>query len=120
MPDIQEALTSTTSRQLEALAEGSPRNAIVGCWLALEESAGAAGLPRDPAETSAEFTARVIATYTVDRSAISTLAGLYREARFSAHQLGEDARDQAAAALATLHGQLSRGADVVSSGPGST
>ena len=118
LPDIQEELASTASRQLDALAEGSPRNAIVACWLALEESAGAAGLPRDPAETAAEFTTRVMGSYTVDRSAILTLAGLYREARFSAHTLGEDARERAGSALATLHEQLSRRADVVRSGPG--
>lgn len=118
VPDVQEALAGTASRQLDVLADGTPRNAIVACWLALEEAAGAAGLPRDPAETSAEFTARVIATYAVDRGAIATLSGLYREARFSAHPLGEDARSRARASLATLHADLSRRPDVVSARPG--
>lgn len=118
VPDLAEALTATVSRQRDALAEGSPRNAIVACWLALEESAEAAGLPRDPAETAAELTTRVLEGYAVDRSAIVTLAALYREARFSAHVLGEDARERAVEAVTTLHEQLSRRADVVSSGPG--
>ena len=118
VPDIAQALTATVARQRDALAEGSVRNAIVACWLALEESAAAAGLPRDPAETAAEFTTRVVESYTVDRSAIATLAALYREARFSSHVLGEDARARASEAVATLHEQLSRRADVVRTPPG--
>lgn len=118
VPDVQEALTAAASAQLAGLAHGSPRNAIVACWVALEETASTAGLPRSPAETSAEFTARVIEAHAVDPRAIATLSALFREARFSAHDLGEDARVRAAAALTTLHEDLSRRQDVVSSGPG--
>src|SRR6476469_9226755 len=107
VPDVQEALTATASAQLAGLAEGSPRNAIVACWVALEET-----------ETAAEFTARVIEAHAVDPRAIAALSALFREARFSAHDLGEDARVRAAAALTTLHEDLSRRRDVVSSGPG--
>jgi len=53
------ALTADAPVQLAALQEGTPRNAIVACWLRLEKAAGQAGVARHPAETSTEFTARV-------------------------------------------------------------
>jgi hypothetical protein len=82
-----------------ALAGGSPRNAIVACWMQLERDAAAAGLPRDAAETSAEYVERVVAASSVDPAPIRELAALYREARFSRHELRDDHRVRALAAL---------------------
>ena len=82
-----------------ALAGGSPRNAIVACWMQLERDAAAAGLPRDAAETSAEYVERVVAASSVDPAPIRELAALYREARFSRHELSDDHRTRALAAL---------------------
>ena len=92
--------------QLAALAQGSPRNAIVECWLRLEDDVAAAGLPRHLAETSAEYTTRVLASYALDPSAIVELAALYREARFSLHALGQADRDRAVIALRNVHASL--------------
>jgi hypothetical protein len=92
--------------QLAALAHGSPRNAIVACWLRLEDDVAAAGLPRHVAETSAEFTTRVLASYALDPSAVIELAALYREARFSRHPLGQPDRDRALVALRSVHSSL--------------
>jgi hypothetical protein len=50
----------------------------------------------------------VLRTLDVDPRAISTLGRLYREARFSSHELGEDARTTATAALQQLHDDLHR------------
>jgi len=82
-----------------ALAGGSPRNAIVACWMQLERDAAAAGLPREAAETSAEYVERVLAASSVDPVPIRELAALYREARFSRHELRDDHRTRALAAL---------------------
>lgn len=82
-----------------ALAGGSPRNAIVACWMQLERDAAAAALPRDAAETSAEYVERVVAASSVDPAPIRELAALYREARFSRHELRDDHRTRALAAL---------------------
>lgn len=88
------------------LQQGTPRDAIVRCWMRLEESVAAVGLPRAPWETSAELTLRVLHTLDVDPRAIGTLGRLYREARFSEHELGEDARAAALAALRQMHADL--------------
>jgi hypothetical protein len=82
-----------------ALAGGTPRNAIVACWMQLERDAADAGLPRTPSETPTEYAERVIGASSVDRAPIAELAALYREARFSRHELSDDHRQRALVAL---------------------
>lgn len=95
-----------------ALAEGDPRNAIVACWMRLERDAAEAGLPRHEAETSLEYVARVVASASVDAGPIDELGALYREARFSRHDLTPDHRRRAADALErVLAGLTPVGAD---------
>lgn len=108
---LSRALAVDAADQRDALEEGVPRNAIVACWHRFEQQAGLAGVHRRPAETSAEFTLRVLDLVDADPAAVTTLAGLYREARFSRHPMGEDHRRRALAALdAVHHGLLSRAA----------
>lgn len=108
LPEVPEELAEGGERRLTILREGNPRNAIVACWLDLEQSAAAAGLPRDPAETSAEYTVRVLHTWDVAPDAMGRLAALYREARFSAHPLTEGHRDEAVTALTRLQDDVAR------------
>ncbi len=103
--DLLMRATSEQTR-LAALAEGDPRNAVVACWVALEDAADGAGLARDAAETSAEFTQRVLAGWQIDRGTVTQLAELYREARFSAHPVSELMRAEAVQALKTIHDHL--------------
>jgi hypothetical protein len=105
LPDVVVDLDVGAARR--ALTEGPPRNAIVACWMQLERDAADAGLARRPAETSAEYAQRVVALGSVDPAPIGALASLYREARFSGHELTDahraralDALDRVAAALA--------------------
>lgn len=106
LPDIAAAVVEQAAAQRSALLAGAPRNAIVQCWLRLEADVAAAGLERDPADTSLEFTERVLARYTVDSEAITQLAALYREARFSDHPFEESHRRTALDALDRLHQTL--------------
>lgn len=106
--EVARALAEDLDAQLDAVAGGSPRNGIVRCWLRLEESVAAAGLPPKRYETSAEFTVRVLHTLDLDPRSIGELARLYREARFSEHELGEEARTAARSALQQLHDDLRR------------
>ena len=106
LPDVAAAVVDEAVAQHAALLRGAPRNAIVRCWLRLERDVATAGLSRRPADTSVEFTERVLARYTVDPEAIRELAALYREARFSEHPLDESSRQAALAALDRLHQAL--------------
>jgi hypothetical protein len=100
---LARALTEDAGRQRALLAEGSPRNGIVHCWHRLEELAGEAGLGRRAWETPGEFALRLLTTVEADEDAAYSLTRLYREARFSHHELAESARDEALEALATIH-----------------
>lgn len=104
LPELpQAAVVETAGHRLELLQEGSPRNAIVAAWHDLEESTAEAGLPRSPAETSTEYTVRVLHTWDVDPHTMAALADLYREARFSNHPMTEQHREQAVALLTEVH-----------------
>jgi hypothetical protein len=74
----------------------------------LERDAGAAGLSRNAAETSAEYVERVVTASSVDPAPIRELAALYREARFSDHELSDDHRTRALAALNRVEAVLRR------------
>ena len=100
------ALDAEADALLEGLASGEPRNAIVRCWLRLEEMIGRSGLPRRRHETSTEYVVRVLHSLDLDPRAVGVLASLYREARFSEHELGESARVEATEALERLRAQL--------------
>ena len=77
LEDVATVITADAEAQRDALRRGSPRNAIVECWLRLEAAVVAAGVRRDPADTSAELTQRVLANRHVDPAAIASLAALY-------------------------------------------
>ena len=106
LPDVVDAVAGDAAAQLAALGRGSPRNAIVECWLRLERAIDDAGVRRRPSDTSTEVVERVLADAVTDRRALSDLAALYREARFSDHELGEDRRQAAIAALTVVHDDL--------------
>lgn len=106
LADVAGAVRDDAEHQYAALRGGAPRNAIVACWARLEESATTAGLTVRGSETSSEITRRVLATYVVDDSAINRLAALYREARFSRHEITESMRGEAIEALGRLHDGL--------------
>ena len=100
---LARALTEDQERQRALLEEGSPRNGIVQCWHRFEELAAEAGLGRKVWETPGEFALRLLATVEADEDAAYRLTLLYREARFSHHELDESARDEALEALVTIH-----------------
>ncbi|MEO9152502.1 MAG: DUF4129 domain-containing protein [Lapillicoccus sp.] len=114
LPELPEELTRSATARMALLQAGTPRNAIVACWLDLEDAAGAVGLPRLAAETSAEYTTRVLKTWDIAPDALGSLAALYREARFSRHDLTEAHREVAVRRLTVLHEELWRVADELS------
>ncbi|MGD8150349.1 DUF4129 domain-containing protein [Ornithinimicrobium sp. Y1694] len=91
-----------------ALSEGDPRNGVVACWVALEETVHRSGLEQDRSETSAELTTRVLRRWEVDQDAIDALSASYREARFSRHPITEEERLAAVEALDRIHTDLRR------------
>jgi hypothetical protein len=107
---LPEVLLEGASARLEELQSGTPTNAVVACWMRLEDEVTAAGLRRDSSRTSTEVVATVLRDYDVDEAALRELAALFREARFSAHELTESHRARARDALTTIHVDLRRAA----------
>jgi hypothetical protein len=113
LPDVFEtSLNVDVEAAHAALAQGRPRNAIVACWMQLERDAAEVGLPRLEAETPTEYVERVVAASSVEPRPIGELASLYREARFSRHELGELHRERAVRALNGVVAALRDRADV--------
>ena len=104
--DLREALADDEAAERALVERVDVRDAVVACWLRLEEVVARSGVARDPSETSTELATRVLRSLDVDPRAVGTLAGLYREARFSEHPLGEDSRQAARAALQALYDDL--------------
>ncbi|GAA4358870.1 DUF4129 domain-containing protein [Angustibacter luteus] len=108
--EVARELSQRRERQLDALRHGTPRNAIVACWLDLEDAVEASGVSPAPHQTAEELTQRVLRELAVDPSSIGDLARLYREARFSRHAMGEADRAAAQSAIERLHADLGAGA----------
>lgn len=98
----REAVAADEAAQDAALREGSPRNGIVAAWHRFEVQAADAGLQPRPWETSSEFVLRLLDLAGAEPRAVSAMAELYREARFSDHPLGEADRDRAVELLAGI------------------
>ena len=103
---VRTAMADDAEEQLRLLLDGEPRNAIVACWHRFEMQALESGLPRHPWETSSEFALRMLDRADVDSAAVNRLLELYREARFSEHDLVESHRTAAAEALREIHVQV--------------
>lgn len=99
-------LAEAVESGLAAVDEGDPADGVIACWVALEQAAASAGAARDPAETPAEFTVRVLGVGGISEPELVRLAELYREARYSTHGSSEAARVQARAALVRLRDEL--------------
>ncbi len=87
-PVIALHVGSALDRALSELGAGGPvDDAIIRCWVQLEDAAGEAGLPRIASDTPEEAVGRMLAAGGVRADPLRALAALYREARFSRHPM---------------------------------
>lgn len=100
---VAREILADAGEQRQLLLGGTPRNAVVECWHRFETQAAGAGFERRAWETSSEFTMRVLDLVDASEPAVSRLGALYREARFSEHDLTEADRLAALDALDAIH-----------------
>ena len=105
---LPEALLEGALEGEQLLARGTPANAVIAAWVALEDAVRNAGVRDDDSRTSAELVTSVLRSYRVDRTPLDTLAALYREARFSSHPVAEEQRATARDALLQVQADLRR------------
>ena len=106
-PTGRDALAEAVEAGLAELARGPVDETIIACWVRLEDAVATAGVERFPWETPAELATRVLRELAVPEVATRRLLALYREARYSRHELHEDARTEAAEALREIRAALS-------------
>ncbi|MGW5192551.1 DUF4129 domain-containing protein [Kribbella sp. NPDC004138] len=104
-----ERLAEAVDTGLARIDSGTATDSVIACWVALEQAAASAGVPRDPSETPAEFTVRVLGVGGISEQHLVRLGELYREARYSTHGSSEPARWEARAALLRLREELTAG-----------
>ncbi len=90
----------------DSLIGGHSKDAIIRCWMQVLTDITTVGYEPVASETSAEYVERVIGQASLDPTPIAALASLYREARFSRHELTEDHRSQAAEAVSAVAASL--------------
>ena len=117
-PAVQEGL-GAAQHLLDTVTD--PTDAVLAAWVALEQAAERSGHPRRPSDTPTEFTVDVLTATPADRSAVTTLLGLYLRARFSGGGVGSDAVAEARRCLDALARSWSVfTTSVLGSAPGST
>jgi hypothetical protein len=105
---VREALAPAAEQALVAVEQPDAREAVVRSWLLLGEAAAVVGFPAGPAETAAEYAGRIADELGVPATELDRLADLYREARFSQHEVGEPQRTEARTLLHRLRDRLTR------------
>jgi hypothetical protein len=99
-------LAEAVDTGLARIDSGTATDAVIACWVALEDASASAGIARDSSETPAEFTVRVLSMGGISEPQLVRLGELYREARYSTHGSTEPARAEARAALLRLRDEL--------------
>ncbi|MGA3561643.1 DUF4129 domain-containing protein [Melissospora conviva] len=89
-------------------SDADPRRAVIGCWLRLEEAATAAGIERQIGDTPTDLVSRLLGRESTRISAgvLDGFADVYRQARYARHQVDEQMRAQARAALERVRDEL--------------
>lgn len=99
-------LVDAVAEGLRELDQGGPGEGVVASWVQLERAAADAGTHRAAPETASELVGRLIDRHPVSSAPLLRLAELYREARYSRHELPESARTEARTALEQLRAEL--------------
>jgi Domain of unknown function (DUF4129) len=115
----RDALAEAAEEMRDALRAGSPRNAVVRCWLLLVAALERHGVTPDPAQSPTELARHALNRVSTDRAAVAELTALFLEARFSEHVIDEDARRRAGAALRRITDALEQRPAASVAGPAS-
>lgn len=96
LPTLTELLADTLD---DLRHETDPRRAVIAAYARLEQALAGAGHPRRRSDAPGEYLARVLREADVSPTAVSRLTGLFAQAKFSQHAVGEARRNEAIEAL---------------------
>lgn len=99
------------AHEAESAPPGRAGDAVVACWVLLEDAAARAGTPRGVANTPTEFTADLLTEHQPDQDAVATLLRLYHRARFGSQPMPDEAAREAGDALRRIAAGLAMATD---------
>lgn len=106
-PAVRAELAEALDETLDDLrAEQDPRRAVIAAYARMERVLGRHGIPRRRFEAPHEYLARVLSDLTRRSRAAERLTELFERARFSTHEIGPDAKDDAIEAVEDLQSEL--------------
>jgi hypothetical protein len=106
-PELATELSGEIDLAIDDLrAERDVRRAIIAAYARMERVLERSGLRRRPSETPFEYLRRVLGDLRVPAEAARSLTSLFEEAKFSRHELREDARERAIGALERVRHDL--------------
>lgn len=104
---LRAELAAILDDTLERLwAERDPRRAVILAYAWMERTLGAYGLPRIPSEAPLEYLARVLIDLDASRDSVFELTALFERAKFSPHDVDEEMKREAIAALTAVRDEL--------------
>jgi hypothetical protein len=102
-----EALADVIAATLDDLRrEKDPRRAVIGAYARMERSFAAVGLPRAEAEAPEEYVGRVLGGVAISQRAVERLTALFAWARFSAHDVRLETKEEAIRTLEQIQDEL--------------
>lgn len=109
--ELVEELASLVDDAVDDIrAEPDPRRAVIAAYARMERGLAAYGLPRRPFEAPLEFLDRVAPSLRsrvpAARSLVFELTHLFERAKFSAHQVDAEMKEEAIATLVSLRDEL--------------
>lgn len=87
-------------------SESDPRRAVIAAYARMERGLGRAGLARKPFEAPLEYLRRVLLDLQAGAQPVGRLTELFERAKFSRHDVGADAKDEAIECLLAIRGDL--------------
>lgn len=102
----QELLAMLDETLDDLRSETDPRKAVIAAYARMEKILAAHDLARRPSEAPLEYMRRVLTELRVTEEAITKLTSLFERAKFSEHEIGPEAKDEAIEALVDLRDQL--------------
>lgn len=104
---VEQELMAMLDETLDDLRnEADPRKAVIAAYARMEKILAAHDLPRRPSEAPLEYLQRVLIDLRVTEEAVTKLTALFERAKFSAHAIGSEAKEEAIDALVALREQL--------------
>lgn len=116
-PGLRRSLPDGTGQQGDVAAlvdesiddlrsESDPRRAVIAAYARMERGLGRAGLARKPFEAPLEYLRRVLLDLRAGAQPVGRLTELFEGAKFSRHDIGADAKDEAIECLLAIRGDL--------------